>query len=238
MSLPSSGKLSLIRCGQELLRPYPHSLTDISIASGTTSPYGLSEFYGYTYTKGILLGYISTPGTFINNWSSAFTTPTVSTPIYIDRTRGWTFGQVPSAYSPWVVSEKLFYYDVNLTLPVNNGGGSVYGYNSTNGASPDYQLRVDTIYSGSDGANLATMAPFGYFVYSASKVNVGSTNRLYVPAHYPAISGAVPYKGQECYDSSSLTWIQNTTVAWAALPNVTATHLLTFISGSYVYTVA
>jgi hypothetical protein len=149
---------------------------------------------------------------------------------------GYTFGQIPTNYSPWVIGNP-FFNDIMCTTPIPNQGGSVLGFSCTLGGSPDYQIRIDTTYSGASGDNTPTEAVFGYYVTSATKVNVGSTNRLFTRASYVSLAGAVPYRAMEVYDSAP-NWIQNTTIAWAALPNVTATHLLTFIGGSYVYIVA
>ncbi len=181
---------------------------------------------------GTLIGYTSNPSVFISDCSAALTGVNVTSPVYMLTSTGYTLGQVPY-FS--VTSGIPFYSDSNCTVPLVNLGGTVYGFNISSGVGGQGKIRIGTNY---DGYEFCTSIAYGYYVTSATKVNVGNTNQCWGVNFYPTSQGG-PYRGQILYSDSGGSFFGATTIAWAALPNVTATHLLTFTaSNTYVNVIA
>jgi hypothetical protein len=188
-----------------------------------------------TTPSSVLIGYYSSTSVFINDCTATFTATTPNSPLYMEYPySGFTYslGQLPhNGYTTGVP----FYTDANLTTPLPTLSGPIYAFSPTQGGRPYRKIRIgNTSY---DGWN--TCGPLianGYMVQSATKVNVGNSQRDYMPND----DTSSPYPGKTIYQDSSGSFFSNgTTWAWAAQPNVTATHLLFFgNSNSFISTIS
>lgn len=187
----------------------------------------------------ILIGYIqATTPSFINDCTATFTNVLCTVPLYVSsdgalgNTNVYSLGQLPQ-HTAFPNAGSPFYTNTSLTTTLSNAGGRVYGFNTTFNAAPNRQIRIATgTPNDYDGWAKCTLAAYGYYVTSATKVNVGSTNRAYAPID----DSTTPYVGQTLYDTigSGPFPTPPTTIAWALNPNVTATHLITFGSSTTV----
>lgn len=186
-----------------------------------------------TTPSSVLIGYYASTSLFINDCTDAFTGTTPNSPLYMTYSySGFTYslGQLPNdVYTTGVP----FYTDANLTTPLPSLGGTVYAFSPTQGGRPYRKIRIGAIYDGWDvcGPLIAN----GYMVQSATKVNVGNSQRDYMPND----DTPSPYPGKKIYQAAGGSFFSNgTTWAWAAQPNVTATHLLFFGSSSVISTLS
>lgn len=190
----------------------------------------------------ILIGYIqaSTPPSFINDCTTTFTNVLCTVPIYVSsqgdlgNTTVYSLGQLPH-HTAYPTAGSPFYTNTTLTTKLANAGGRVYGFNTNLNGVPNRQIRISTGSPNDyDGWNACTIVSYGYYVVSSTKVNVGNTNQVYAPND----DSATPYVGQVLYDTSTFGPFPSfpLTIAWAASPNVTATHLITFGSSTTIVT--
>ena len=183
-----------------------------------------------TTPSSVLIGYYVSTSVFINDCTDAFTGTTPNSPLYMTYPySGFTYslGQLPNdVYTTGVP----FYTNANLTTPLPTLGGTVYAFSPTQGGRPYRKIRIgDTRYDG--WADCGPLITNGYMVQSATKVNVGNSQRDYMPND----DTPSPYPGKKIYQTAGGSFFSNgTTWAWAAQPNVTATHLLFFGNSSSV----
>lgn len=183
----------------------------------------------------VLIGYYSSTSVFIGDCSATFTATTPNSPLYMEYPySGFTYGlgQLPNnGYTTGVP----FYTDANLTTPLPSLFGPIYAFSPTQGGRPYRKIRIgSTSYDG--WATCGPLIPNGYMVQSTTKVNVGNSQRDYMSTD----DTSSPYPGKTIYQSDSGQIFTNgTTWAWAAQPNVTATHLLFFgNSVSFISTIS
>jgi hypothetical protein len=188
----------------------------------------------------ILIGYIqaSTPPSFINDCTATFTNVLCTVPLYVSsqgdlgNTTVYSLGQLPN-HNAYPDAGSPFYTNTGLTTKLANAGGRVYGFNTNFNGVPNRQIRISTDTPNDyNGWNACTIVSYGYYVVSATKINVGNTNQVYAPND----DSTTPYVGQVLYDTSGFGPFPAppTTIAWAAIPNVTATHLITFGSSTTI----
>jgi hypothetical protein len=187
----------------------------------------------------ILIGYIqATAPAFIDDCTATFTNVLCTVPIYVSpngalgNTNVYSLGQLPhqNAYPD---AGSPFYTNTGLTTTLANAGGRVYGFNTNFNGVPNRQIRISTGSPNDyNGWSKCELVAYGYYVVSATKINVGNTNRAYAPTD----DSTTPYVGQVLYDTigSGPFPAPPTTIAWALSPNVTATHLITFGSSTTV----
>jgi uncharacterized delta-60 repeat protein len=182
----------------------------------------------------VLIGYYSSTSVFINDCTATFTAATPNLPLYMAYLySGFTYslGQLPNNdYTTGVP----FYTDANLTTPLPTLFGPIYAFSPTQGGRPYRKIRIGSTYDGWD--TCGPLIANGYMVESATKVNVGNSQRDFIPND----DTSSPYPGKKIYQAASGSFFSNgTTWAWAAQPNVTATHLLFFNnSGSWISTIS
>jgi hypothetical protein len=192
-----------------------------------TNPYSLTPI-------SVLIGYYASTGVFINDCGAGFTSSVPTSPLYMAYSYlGFTYslGQLPnSGYTTGVP----FYTNENLTTTLPSLFGPIYAFSPTSGGTPYRKIRIgNTSYDG--WASCGTPIANGYMVQSATKINVGNSQRDFMPID----DTASPYPGKTIYRTNTGTAFGNgTTWAWAAQPNVTATHLFTFIGGSVISTIS
>lgn len=181
----------------------------------------------------ILIGYVQAAPvpSFIGACDAAFEAVLCTVPIYmapygeLGNSNVYSLGQLP-ANDSFPTNGVPFYTDSALTTPLPPQGGRVYGFNTNNNGVPNRQIRISSgtpnDYSGWEICNIVG---YGYYVTSSTKVNVGSSNRCWSASD----DSLTPYVGQRMFNSSGFGFFSNgQTIAWAANPNVTATHLITF----------
>ena len=195
---------------------------------------------GTSGPTGILIGYVQASPTpsFINDCTTTFTNVLCTVPIYMANTgelgnsNVYSLGQLPRD-TVFPNAGVPFYTDAALTTKLPNQGGRVYGFNTNLNGVPNRKIRIATTTPNDyDGNDLCTRSAYGYYVVSATKVNVGSTNRVWAASD----ESAIPYVGQRLFDTEAAgPFTVGTTIAWAFNPNITATHLITFVvSGTTV----
>ena len=194
---------------------------------------------GITGPTAILIGYIqATAPAFINDCTATFTNVLCTVPLYVSsngalgNTNVYSLGQLPASEA-YPTAGSPFYTNTGLTTTLANAGGRVYGFNTTFNAVPNRQIRISTESPNDyNGWAKCSLVAYGYYVTSATKVNVGNTNRAYAPDD----DSTTPYVGQTLYDTAGSGPFPTppTTIAWALNPNVTATHLITFGSSTTV----
>jgi len=190
--------------------------------------------WGSATPSSVLIGYYSSTSVFINDCTDTFTATTANSPLYMAYSySGFTYslGQLPNnGYTTGVP----FYTDANLTTPLPSLFGPVYAFSPTQGGRPYRKIRIgNTSYDG--WSTCGPLIPNGYMVESATKVNVGNSQRDYMSTD----DTSSPYPGKTIYQNSSGTFFSNgTTWAWAAQPNVTATHLFVFGNSSFILTLS
>jgi hypothetical protein len=187
----------------------------------------------------ILIGYIqATTPAFINDCTTTFTNVLCTVPLYVSsngdlgNTTVYSLGQLPT-HTAYPNAGSPFYTNTTLTTKLANAGGAVYGFNTNLNGVPNRKIRISTgTPNDYDGWEKCTIVPYGYYVVSSTKVNVGNTNQAYAPTD----DSTTPYVGQVLYDTSTSGPFPTppTTIAWALNPNVTATHLITFGSSTTV----
>jgi hypothetical protein len=188
-----------------------------------------------TTPSSVLIGYYSSTSVFINDCTATFTAATPNSPLYMTYPySGFTYslGQLPS--SDYTATGVPFYTDANLTTPLPTLFGPVYAFSPTQGGRPYRKIRIgSTRYDG--WSTCGPLIANGYMVQSATKVNVGNSQRDYMAND----DTSSPYPGKTIYQDSSGAFFSNgTTWAWAAQPNVTATHLLVFGNASFILTLS
>lgn len=217
-------------------------ISDASFTTSTTTSTSTSTTTSTTSTTttaagGILIGYVQASPTpsFINDCTTTFTNVLCTVPLYmapygeLGNPNVYSLGQLPvdgSFPDPGVP----FYLDAALTTKLPPQGGRVYGFNTNNNGVPNRKLRISTgTPNDYDGHDMCVLSPYGYYVQSSTKVNVGNTNRMFTASD----DSLTPYVGQRLYSTSGFAgFTAGQTYAWAADPNVTATHLITFAATS------
>lgn len=204
----------------------------INRVGGTTTTTSSSTSTTTTLGASVLIGYVQASPTpsFIDDCSTTFTSVLCTVPIYMPTTTPilgvnfvYSLGQLPTEaiFSAGVP----FYTDAALTTPLPQQGGRVYGFNANLNGVPNRQIRIsNTTPQDYNGYSYCTRANYGYYVVSGTKVNVGSSTRALTPDD----DSLIPYVGQRMWKTDGSGIGTNTTIAWAASPNVTATHLITF----------
>ena len=185
-----------------------------------------------------LIGYAVSPGNYINDCTTTFTTAICTQPVY---SHGYTLGQiVNNNIYTGSTGANIFYTDAAMTTFLPDIGGNIWGIGIASGSNPIIGVRIATTTTSGDTYNgyyaCTYVTTYGYYVVSATKVNVGSTLRCTVPA---GIS-STPYIGQELLENDGSHFAVGTTIAWAANPNVTATHLIAMngVNGGIVTSIA
>lgn len=213
--------------------------TTTTTAAATTSTTTTTT----TASGGILIGYVQAEPvpSFIGDCSTTFTDVLCTVPIYMANTgelgnsNVYSLGQLP-VNDAFPDAGVPFYTDSALTTKLAPQGGKVYGFNTNNNGVPNRKLRI---VSGTpndyDGWDICEVVAYGYYVVSGTKVNVGNTDRAYTASD----DSLTPYVGQRLFSSAGGGFFSNgDTIAWAASPNVTATHLITFGSFTTVTAVS
>jgi len=187
----------------------------------------------------ILIGYIqATTPAFINDCTTTFTNVLCTVPLYVSsegalgNTTLYSLGQLPT-HTAYPNAGSPFYTNTSLTSTLANAGGAVYGFNTNLNGVPNRKIRISTgTPNDYDGWEKCVLSAYGYYVQSATKVNVGSSNQAFAPTD----DSTTPYVGQSLYTNASSAPFPTppVTIAWALSPNVTATHLITFGSSTTI----
>ena len=174
-----------------------------------------------------LIGYAVSPGNYIYDCTTTFTTAICTQPGYCS---GYTLGQiVNNDIYTGSSGANIFYTNAAMTTFLPSIGGNIWGIGVVNGGNPIVGLRIADGTLSSDTYNgyyaCSYTSNFGYYVVSSTKVNVGNTLRCNIATGLNI--NTTPYIGQELYTNAGTTFTIGTTIAWALNPNVTATHLIT-----------